>query len=151
VTNANNRAATEETQVMSIAPGVFTANGDGSGVPAALALRVKADGSQRFDLVFRFDPAQNRFVPAAIDMGVETDQVFLVLFATGLRAVAPSAIEAGIGGKLAEVLFAGAAPGLDGIDQGNIRLSRELIGRGEVGVVLHADDQNANAVTISVK
>ena len=151
VTNVNNKAAFEETQVLTIAPGVFTANGDGSGVPAALVLHVRADGSQRFDPVFRFDPAQNRFVPAAIDLGAESNQVFLVLFATGLRGAAPSAIEASVGGKLAEVLFAGAAPGLEGVDQVNIRLSRELIGRGEVGVVLHVDDQNANPVTISVK
>jgi len=149
VTNANNKSAIEVTQVLTIAPGVFTANGDGSGVPAALVLRVRPDGSQRFDPVFRFDPERNRFVPAVIDL--ETDRVFLVLFATGLRGAAPSAVEASVGGKLAGVLFAGPAPGLDGVDQVNIPLSRDLIGRGEVGVVLHVDDQNANQVTISVK
>jgi len=149
VTNANNKAMVEETQVLTIAPGVFTANADGRGAPVALALRVKADGSQQFDPVFRFDPTQGKFIPAAIDLA--TDQVFLVLFATGLRGVAPSTIEASIGGGFAEVLFVGAAPGFAGVDQVNIRLSRGLIGRGEVSVVLHADDQNANQVTISVK
>jgi len=151
VTNANNNAAVETTQVLTIAPGVFTANADGRGAPVAVALRVRADGSQRFEPVFRFDPGQNRFVPAAIDLGVETDQVFLVLFATGLRAAAPSAIEASVGGELADILFVGPAPGFAGVEQVNIRLSRVLIGRGEVSVVLHADDQNANQVTISVK
>jgi len=151
VTNANNKSAVEVTQVLKIAPGVFTANGDGLGVPAALALRVRADGSQRFDSVFRFDPAKNRFVPAPIDLGAESDRVFLALFATGVRGAAPSLIEASVGDKLAQVLFAGPAPDLYGVDQVNISLSRELIGRGEVSVVLHADDQNANPVTISVK
>jgi uncharacterized protein (TIGR03437 family) len=141
----------EETQVLTIAPGIFTANSDGRGAPAALALRIRADGSQRFDPVFRFDPAQNRFVPAEIDLGVETDQVFLILFATGLRRLDPSLIEAIVGAERADILFAGAAPGLAGVDQVNIRLPRPLAGRGEVGVVLYADDQKANPVTISVR
>src|SRR5262249_31728044 len=72
MTNANGKAVVEETQVLTIAPGVFTANADGRGAPAALALRVRADGSQRFDPVFRFDPAQNKFVPSEIDLGAET-------------------------------------------------------------------------------
>jgi len=150
VTNANGKAVAEDTQVLTIAPGIFTANSDGLGAPAALTLRVRADGSQRFDRVFRFDPAQNRFVPAEIDLGVETDQVFLILFATGLRRLDPSLIEATIGGGLADIVFVGAAPGFAGVDQVNIRLSRQLVGCGEVSLVLFADDQKANPATISV-
>jgi uncharacterized protein (TIGR03437 family) len=151
VTNANNKGMAESTQVLTIAPGIFTANSDGRGVPAAFALRVSADGSQRFDPVFRFDPAQNSFVPTPIDLGAETDQVFLVLFATGLRGVAPSLIDATIDEGLADIVFAGAAPGFEGVDQVNIRLTRRLIARGEVGLALMADDQKANPVTISIK
>ena len=151
VTNSENIAATEENQALNIAPGVFTANGDGRGVPAALALRVDAGGSQQYEPVFTYDTERMLYVPATIDLGTQRDQIFLVLFATGLRAVAPAAIEASVGGKLAEVLFAGPAPGLFGVDQVNIRLSRELIGRGEISVFVHADDQNANSVIISVK
>jgi uncharacterized protein (TIGR03437 family) len=151
VTNANGRAVAEDTQVLTIAPGIFTANSDGRDAPAALALRVRADGSQRFDPVFRFDPAQNRFVPAEIDLGVGTDQVFLILFATGMRNLDPSLIEATVDGELADILFVGGAPGLAGVDQVNMRLARPLAGRGEVGVVLYADDQKANPVTISVR
>ncbi|MGH9934797.1 MAG: hypothetical protein ACREAM_01045, partial [Blastocatellia bacterium] len=108
VTNANSKAMVEETQVLTIAPGVFTANANGRGAPTALALRVKSDGSQRFEPVFRFDPAQNKFVSVEIDLGDETDQVFLVLFATGLRSGDPSVIQAEIGGGFANVLFVGA-------------------------------------------
>ncbi|MGH9851246.1 MAG: hypothetical protein ACREBD_15520 [Blastocatellia bacterium] len=151
VTNANGKVVAEDTQVLTSAPGIFTANSDGRDAPAALALRVRADGSQQFEPVFRFDLAQNRFVPAEIDLGVETDQVFLILFATGLRRLDPSLIEATIGGGLADILFVGAAPGFAGVDQVNIRLSRQLAGRGEVSVVLFADDQKANPATISVR
>ncbi len=151
VTNANGKAVAEDTQVLTIAPGIFTANSDGLGAPAALALRIRADGAQQFDPVFRFDQAQNKFVPAAIDLGAETDPVFLVLFATGLRSLDPSLIEATVDGGLADILFVGAAPGLAGVDQVNIRLSRQLVGRGEVSLVLFADDQKANQVVISVR
>jgi uncharacterized protein (TIGR03437 family) len=150
MTNANNKAAAESSQVLTIAPGIFTANSNGSGAPAALALTVKADGSQRFDPVFRFDQTEKRFIPEPIDLGPETDQVFLVLFGTGLRGVAPTLIEVTIGGELADLVFVGAAPGFDGLDQVNIYLSRRLIGSGEVGVTLMADDQKANPVTIKV-
>jgi uncharacterized protein (TIGR03437 family) len=151
IRNANGKAAVEDTQVLTIAPGVFTANSDGRGAPAALALRVRADGSQQFEPAFRFDPGQNRFVPAAIDLGAETDQVFLVLFASGLRGVPASAMDATIGGGIADTVFAGTAPGFEGVDQVNIRLPRRLIGRGEVSVVLMADDQKANQTTINIK
>jgi hypothetical protein len=155
VTNADNQSAGEETQVLTVAPGVFTANSDGSGAPAALALRVKADGSQRLEPVFRFDPAEAKFIPAEIDLGPDqgkdSDQVFLVLFGTGLRGVDPGLIGATVGGELAEILFVGASPGFAGVDQANIRLNRALIGRGETTVVLQADDQAANQITIRIK
>lgn len=155
IRNANGKAVVEETQVLTIAPGLFTSNGDGSGAPAALALRVRADGSQQFEPAFRFDPAQNKFVPAAIDLGPDlgsaTDQVFLILYATGLRGAARSDLQAEIGGGLANIVFAGTAPGLEGVDQVNISLPRSLIGRGEVSLTLMADGQKANQVTINIK
>jgi uncharacterized protein (TIGR03437 family) len=49
-----------------------------------------------------------------------------------------------------EVLFAGDAPGFVGLDQANVRLSRSLIGRGEVDVVLVVDGKTANNVRIAV-
>jgi uncharacterized protein (TIGR03437 family) len=155
VTNANNKAVAEETQVLTIAPGVFTANSNAGGAPAALALRVKPGGEQRYEPVFRFDPAQNKFVPAAIDLGPDlgpdTDQVFLTLFGTGLRNIDPALISASVDGEHTQTLFVGAAPGFAGVDQVNIRLKRGLIGRGEITVVLQVDDQSTNPVTIHIK
>jgi uncharacterized protein (TIGR03437 family) len=56
-----------------------------------------------------------------------------------------------IGGVNSEVLFAGDAPGFVGLDQCNVRLSRSLIGRGEVDVVLTVDGESANTVRISIR
>jgi len=46
--------------------------------------------------------------------------------------------------------FAGAQDNLAGLDQINVRLSRNLIGRGEVSVVLIADGKTANPVKINI-
>ncbi len=99
-----------------------------------------------------FDQAQDRFVAAPVDLGPASDQVFLVLFGTGLRfRSALSGVNCTIGGVSSEVLFAAAAPGFVGLDQVNVRLPRILVGRGEVDVVLSVDGQAANTVRVSTR
>ena len=139
-------------RVAAVAPGVFTANASGQGVAAAQALRVRADNSQVFEPVAQFDAAQNRFVARPIDLGPATDQVFLILYATGLRARSTlSAVVVTVGGVDAPVSFAGPVVGLAGLDQVNARLPRSLLGRGEVDVVLIVDGQPANTTRIYLR
>src|SRR5215510_6257787 len=77
--------------------------------------------------------------------------LFLILFGTGIRfRSALSSVAAQIGGLDSEILFAGAQDNLAGLDQINVRLSRNLIGRGEVSVVLIADGKTANPVKINI-
>ncbi|MGH9844954.1 MAG: hypothetical protein ACREEM_40065 [Blastocatellia bacterium] len=138
-------------QIASVAPGLFAADASGRGLAAALALRIKADGSQQFEPVAQFDQAQQRFVAVPVDLGPETDQVFLILFATGVRyRSALNAVTARIGGVDAQVTFAGAQGDYVGLDQVNVRLPRSLIGRGEVDVALTVDGQAANTVKLSI-
>ncbi|MGE0131650.1 MAG: SBBP repeat-containing protein [Blastocatellales bacterium] len=152
VTDANGGAAAGVVMISPVAPGLFSANADGQGVAAAVALRIKADGSQSYDPIAEFNAAQNRFVARPIDLGPPSDQVFLILFGTGLRnRSALSTVTAQIGGESAEVLFAGAQGGFIGLDQLNIRLPRSLAGRGDVEVTLTVDGKTANAVRINVK
>jgi uncharacterized protein (TIGR03437 family) len=109
-------------------------------------------GSQQFEPVARFDAAQNRFVAVPIDLGPATDQVFLILFCTGIRNRTSLPAVAGRVGKIdARALFAGAAPGFVGFDQVNLSLPRSLAGRGEVDVALSVDNRAANTVRISVR
>jgi uncharacterized protein (TIGR03437 family) len=87
-----------------------------------------------------------------LDLGDATEQVFLVLFGTGLRhRQALSTVIARIGGVEAQVLFAGPHPSLGGLDQINVRLPRSLIGRGEVDMALIADGKMANTVKIKIR
>jgi uncharacterized protein (TIGR03437 family) len=148
---SNQNAVSEGTiRISSVAPGIFTANASGLGVAAATVLRVTADGSQVFEPVARFDQQQGQFVALPIDLGPSTDQVFLILFGTGLRFRSNlSAVTARIGGENAQALFAGPAPGFAGLDQINLRIPRSLAGRGEVDVTITADGASANVVKVA--
>lgn len=135
-----------------VAPGIFTANGDGAGVPAASVLRVRADGSQTSEPVAELDPGGSRYMPRPIDLGPETDQVFLILYATGLRhRPAGSSVSVTLGGTAAEVLFAGAHASLVGVDQVNVRIPRSLAGRGLVDARLTVQERPANVVQIGIR
>lgn len=150
--NGNLIVGTETIQIAAVAPGLFTANADGRGVPAAVILRVKESGNQTFESLAEFDAAAGRFIATPVDLGSESDQVFLVLFGTGLRhRSALTGITASIGGVSAPALFAAANPDFTGMDQINLRLARSLVGRGEVDVVLTVDGQAANTVRIKIK
>ena len=145
-----NILASGNIQVANVAPALFSANSDGRGVAAALVLRVESGGSQAFEQAARFDPALDRFVSAPIDLGPPSDQVFLILFGTGIRFRGPRAVTATVGGEPAEVLFAGAQLEFVGVDQINLRLPRSLAGRGEVDIIITVDGQTANTVRINV-
>ena len=139
-------------QIDAVAPGLFSANADGQGVAAAVVFRRKADGSESFESVARFDPALNRFVATPIDLGPETDQVFLIPFGTGFRFRSSlGAVTVRIGGAEQQVLYAGETPGFVGLDQLNVRLSRNLIGRGEVDVALSVDGRTGNIVRVNIR
>lgn len=147
----NNVTTTSPALITDVAPGVFTANANGQGAPAAVALRVSASGAQSYEPVAEFDQKLNRFVPRPLDLGAAGDQVYLILFGTGFRGSALSEARATIGGEPAEMLFVGAVGGLEGLDQLNLRLPTSLRGRGEVEIFVHAQGIAANHVTINVK
>lgn len=142
-------------QLAVVGPGLFTANATGTGVAAALVLRVRADGSQQYEPVAQFDPARNQFVFRPVDFGPESDQLFLVLFGTGIRNVrSPDSVRARIGGANgveAEVLYAGAQGSFVGLDQVNLRLPRSLAGSDIADINLAVDGKAANTVQISFR
>jgi uncharacterized protein (TIGR03437 family) len=138
--------------IVSVQPAIFTANANGRGVAAAQAFRVRGDGSSGYEDIIRFDPGSSTFVPIPIDLGPETDQVFLVLYGTAFRnRTSLAAVTAQIGGANAQVLDALAHPDYVGLDQANIRINRALAGRGNVDVILTVDSVTANTVQINVK
>lgn len=152
ITAGNGAVSTGTILVEKVAPGLFSADASGTGLAAADLLRVKADGTQSYERVARFDPAQNKIVAVPIDLGPETDQVFLILYGTGIRSrSALSAVLARLGGIDAQVVYAGSQGEFVGLDQVSVRLPRSLMGRGEVEVALMVDGLAVNPVKVNFK
>jgi uncharacterized protein (TIGR03437 family) len=151
VENSNGSFSMGRLQVANVAPGLFSADASGKGVAVGNALRVRADGSRSYEPIARFDSAQNKFVAAPIDLSNANDQVFLILYGTGVRhRGALNAVSVSVGGVDSEALFAGAQGALAGLDQVNVRLARGLAGRGDVDVVLTVEGQPANTVRVNI-
>ncbi len=138
-------------QVEQLAPAIFTANSDGAGAPAAFIQRVRADGSVGYESVVE-SSFLGRFEPRAIDLGPSTDDVYLVLFGTGWRrASGLGSVVVRVGGIEVPVLYAGQQGQFVGLDQINLRLPRQLIGRGTVQVSLEVDGMLANLVNLDIR
>ena len=148
--------AAESPRIDPVSPGLFSADASGHGLLAGVVLRVKADGSRSFEPVARFDKGQNQYVAEPIDLGPDqgaaTDQVYLVMFATGLRNRSElSNVSVKLGEVSAEVLYAGEQGMFVGLDQINALLPRSLVGRGEVEVNVTVDGKQANAVKVAIR
>jgi uncharacterized protein (TIGR03437 family) len=138
-------------RISDMSPGLFSADATGRGPAAAVVLRVRPDGTQVFEPLARFDPAQNKFVLIPIDLG-GGGQAYLIFFGTGLRNRASlSGITATLGGVPVQVLYAGAQGIFAGLDQVNVLVPQQLAGRGEVDFVLVVDGNAANTVKVSFK
>jgi uncharacterized protein (TIGR03437 family) len=92
-------------------------------------------------------------VTAPIDLEPAGDQVYLIVYGTGIRNRSSlNNVMVTIGGVPVSVLYAGDTPGFVGLDQVNIGpLPRVLIGRGMADVVLAVDGKVANTVKITMK
>src|SRR5215471_2256852 len=119
------------TNLLSVAPGIFSLDGSGSGTAAAGAIRVAADGSQSAVPVFQCSGATCKAVPISLQSG----DVIVSFYGTGIRNGQLANIKCSIGGQDAAVLFAGAQPDPPGLDQINVKIPASLQGRGEVNVV----------------
>jgi uncharacterized protein (TIGR03437 family) len=135
-------------QILPFAPGIFTANADGKGVPAAQAVHVKPDGSQVVQPVYQCGTAPGSCVPAPIELG-PAEQVYLLLYATGVRNCGSPGVQ--IGNLDAKVTGSQAQSQFPGLDQVNVLLPLQLAGRGEVPVTLQACGRTANTVRIAIQ
>lgn len=124
--------------------GIFTANGTGEGVAAAL----NADGSVHSEQ----NPIAEGGVVVLFGTGLGRLERVGSSGATALEAVRTIAeVRCSVGGKPAEVLYAGTSPGLlESVNQINIRLPQGL-GAGSHSLELTTGNLTSNAVRIWVK
>jgi uncharacterized protein (TIGR03437 family) len=138
--------------IADVSPGLFSADASGGGPVAGVALRARPDGSQSYEKIVNFDQAQNRFVTIPIDLGPESDRVFLSLFGTGFRfRSSESAVKVTIGGMEVPVTYANLQPTLTALDQLNVLLTRTLAGKGEVDLVVTVDGKMANTTRVNIR
>lgn len=126
------------------APGIFTANGDGRGVAAAIAIRVAADGAQSPVAVLQCNPQTCQPIPIELR---PDDQVIVSLYGTAWRGA--NVITAAVGNVAAELFYRGAHPTIPGLDQINLRVPNSV--RGEVDVVVFADGAESNRARLSFR
>jgi uncharacterized protein (TIGR03437 family) len=157
VTSGDNKISLGTLNVTDVAPGLFTANANGAGVPSAVVLRVRSDGTFTYEPLASFNQQTAQWQPMPIELGPESDQVFLILYGTGftnrrsLLNGAPANVAATVGGISVNVPFAGAQGSLVGVDQANVPLPRGLRGRGEIDVSMTVDGKTTNTVRIAIQ
>jgi uncharacterized protein (TIGR03437 family) len=155
ITSGDGGVFMQMVEIEPIAPGLFTANADGRGVAAAVALRVRTDGSTNYEPVAQYDGAQGRYAATPVELGGEGDQVYLLLFGTGIGSVTDfgslDAVKATIGGVEARVTYAGAQGGFAGLAQINLLLPRSLAGRGEMDLNFSVAGRAANTVKVHIR
>jgi uncharacterized protein (TIGR03437 family) len=148
--NGPNVVASGIVTIGPVAPSLFTATASGAGWAAGVVLRVKADNTQVFTPVALFDPS-GRLVPLPIELGDEREQVYLLLFGTGLRGrSAPEHVKAQLNGVELPAAFAGPQGDLAGLDQVNLLLPRSLAGSGAVRLQLIVDGVASNPVGVVI-
>jgi len=145
-------AATGTVNVDVVAPGLFTANMDGHGAPAAEVITVAPDLTQTIQAVASCGTTPGSCVTSPIDLGPSGTQVVIALYGTGVRGRSSlAAVTATIGGLSAEVQYAGAQSQYVGLDQVNVVIPRALAGQGEVDLTISADGKAANTVRVNIK
>ena len=128
------------------APGLFTANASGSGVPAGLALTVADDGTRTITELFQ-SATGGGFLPRPLSF---SSPIYLMLFGTGIRG-SRGEVTATIGGRPVTVAAAVAQGSFAGLDQVNLGPITDLGDRrAELDLILTADGSRANRVVIGL-
>jgi len=140
--------ATTVIEIANSAPGIFTANMTGQGVYAGQVVYEQANGSQTVGNPAALNPLTNQYATSAVSVNTPGQQVYLVLYGTGLRHA--GVVTATVNGVSVPVTYFGAQGDYAGLDQINLGpLPTSLAGAGIVNLVISADGHAANAVTVA--
>jgi len=153
VTNASGENLSTVILITVTSPGLYSENSSGMGVAAGYLLTVHSDGSQSPQSpLFQYNPNTSQYVPIPIVWNNTTDLQYLVLYGTGIRGAATNQVTATMNGISVPVLYAGAQAQFLGEDQVNLGpIPTSLKGAGTVNVVITANGQASNTVTVNVQ
>jgi uncharacterized protein (TIGR03437 family) len=132
--------------VSNVSPGIFTFNGSGTGVPAAQVLAYTPGGQ-----VTNISPVQSgssTFAPNPIAIG--PNQVYVVLYGTGIRRHSLNPVIATINAVSVPVTYAGVQSQYPGLDQVNVGpLPASLEAAGTTNLIVTVDGVPANTVQLA--
>lgn len=152
VLSGNRLVASGYMQSQPLAPALFSANGDGSGVLAGDALLSSGAASTSVP-VAAFDPRTSRWVARPVSLGTGRELLFLTLYGTGIRGRRSlTDVRATVAGVPVPVTYAGPQGFYNGLDQINIGpLPASLAGVGLSDVVVSVGTQRSNAVQVQIQ
>lgn len=151
VTAGDGTVSTGTIPISVVSPALFSADSTGGGFAAGDAYHYRNGEFISQEPLATWDGT--KFVARPIDLGPETDQVFLVLYGTGFRFNGGlSAVQAVVGGRDVTVAYAGPQGYFVGEDQMNVgALPRSLIGAKQVNFAVSVAGRPSNIVTVEIK
>jgi uncharacterized protein (TIGR03437 family) len=143
VTAQDGTVSQGSTNIAAVSPGLFQLNA--AGLAAAFVFDATTNVLSNV-----YQVSGGQIVPNLIDIPA-SDNVFLELFGTGLRAAGQSNVSVTIGTTNVAVSYAGAQSSNEGLDQVNVALPSSLAGSGDVVVQLTANGIAANPVHVTIQ
>jgi uncharacterized protein (TIGR03437 family) len=155
ISNGSQSPITGTMDIELVAPGLFTANENGTGVVSATAYQTVISTSINSPVaVFQCPGALGSCVSVPLQLGVDV-AIFLRVNATGLRGrTRGSAVQLTIAGQPVYILSIDALDDDDdfaGVDQLTFPIPLALRGSGEVNMVIAVDGTTSNAATINIQ
>jgi uncharacterized protein (TIGR03437 family) len=149
VTSAGQTRQLGTLQVAAAAPGLFFLNSDG--LAKADWTRISG-GVTTSGAVSQLDSATSQYSAVPIDLGSDTDQVYLTLYATGVRFRSSlDSVRVLVGGVPAPVDYAGPSNTSEGLDFVRVLLPKGLRGIGPASVSVTVDGAESNNVGILIQ
>lgn len=152
VTVTNGFGATASTIIIisPTAPGLFSQDSSGTGLAAGQFIIVHANGTQDAPVaIAQYNAATGQWVPVPIAPAA-TDQVYLVLYGTGIRYRPSSgSVTATVNGQSVPVAYAGPQAQFAGEDQVNLGPLPSMAGAGTVPVRITVNGEPSNTVTVN--
>jgi uncharacterized protein (TIGR03437 family) len=149
IRNQFGRTSQSAIEIVETAPSLFSADARGQGFASGVLMRVKGDNVS-YEPLTKYDHTQNAHRAIPIQFGSEDEQLFLILFGTGLRHH-NGAVTARLGNTDLPVLYAGAQGEMAGLDQINLAIPRTLGGSGEIELRVITDEKAANPLRVLFK
>jgi uncharacterized protein (TIGR03437 family) len=135
--------------ITATSPGLFFLNTDG--LAAADLTRVSGNNTT-YGSIAQLDSTTNLFVAVPIDLGADTDKVYLTFYGTGMRYRSSlDSVQVLIGNVSVQPDFVGASTTSDGLDLVHVLLPTSLRGSGTANVAVVVNGVSSNGVRVVIK